>query len=108
MKTYGSGVFSKRPMRILGWLGGTVFSSAAFFAPPPFYHPQTVQSSSSPFSGSGLFDLPWGNSLRCEFFERYFERFAVCIRILGKMAIQRILKPTHCPFFSWRYAERHL
>jgi hypothetical protein len=92
MKANDSVTLGKRPVRVPGWWGGTIYSSGAFFARPLLKQPQT----GPPFSGSQLFDVPWGNLVRF----KMFERFSIFIRIVDRTDVRMILKRTHCPFFS--------
>jgi hypothetical protein len=94
MKANDSVSLGKRPVRVPGWWGETIFSSGAFFARPLLQPPQTGQPFS--FSGSRLFDLPWGICVRCKMFERY----SIFIRIVVGTAMRMILKRTFCPFAS--------
>ena len=109
MKAVGQRVERKRLMRISSWWRGTVFSSVAVFAPPLLQQPQTFQSSPSLFSPKWGRRSPAVHPLRlpCSGLEKYFERFSNCIRILGRMTVQRILNLTHYPFpFSEIYRNR--
>jgi hypothetical protein len=110
MKAVGQRVERKRLMRISSWWRGTVFSSGAFFAPPLLQQPQTFQSSPSLLSPKWGRRSPAVHPLRlpCSGLEKNFERFSISIRIIDGTDMRMILKPTHCPFFTWQYTERHL